>query len=45
MQVLETFFGTVDEDSIRNNFVVIYELLDGTHTACQLRCSEGTLQK
>jgi len=27
-QVLESYFGTVDEDSIRNNFVLIYELLD-----------------
>ena len=25
---LETYFGTIDEDSIRNNFVLIYELLD-----------------
>jgi len=28
VEVLETFFGNLDEDSIRNNFVVIYELLD-----------------
>ena len=26
--VLKTYFGTIDEDSIRNNFVLIYELLD-----------------
>ena len=25
---LKTYFGTIDEDSIRNNFVLIYELLD-----------------
>lgn len=28
-QVLESYFGVVDEESIRNNFVLIYELLDG----------------
>lgn len=26
--MLESYFGTVDEESIRNNFVLIYELLD-----------------
>jgi len=26
------FGGKFDESSIRNNFVLIYELLDGTHT-------------
>jgi hypothetical protein len=26
------FGGAFDEDSIRNNFVLIYELLDGTDT-------------
>lgn len=26
--VLKTYFGTIDEDSIGNNFVLIYELLD-----------------
>jgi len=28
VEVFESFFGTLDEDSLRNNFVVIYELLD-----------------
>ena len=28
IQGLESYFGTVDEESIRNNFVLIYELLD-----------------
>ena len=27
--VLESYFGTVSEESIKNNFVLIYELLDG----------------
>jgi len=28
VEVLESYFGVVDEESIRNNFVLIYELLD-----------------
>eukprot|EP00656_Telonema_subtile_P011215 TRINITY_DN15525_c0_g1_i2.p1 TRINITY_DN15525_c0_g1~~TRINITY_DN15525_c0_g1_i2.p1 ORF type:complete len:428 (-),score=109.14 TRINITY_DN15525_c0_g1_i2:262-1545(-) len=28
VEVFESFFGKLDEDSLRNNFVVIYELLD-----------------
>jgi hypothetical protein len=28
------FGGTFDEDAIRNNFVLIYELLDGKGTSC-----------
>eukprot|EP00658_Telonema_sp_P-2_P038047 TRINITY_DN27353_c0_g1_i1.p1 TRINITY_DN27353_c0_g1~~TRINITY_DN27353_c0_g1_i1.p1 ORF type:complete len:444 (+),score=135.62 TRINITY_DN27353_c0_g1_i1:158-1489(+) len=28
VEVFESFFGTLDEDSLRNNFVVIFELLD-----------------
>jgi len=28
VEVFTSFFGTLDEDSLRNNFVVIYELLD-----------------
>jgi len=28
VKVLKNYFGTVDEDSVRNNFVLIYELLD-----------------
>lgn len=28
IEVLESYFGVVDEESIRNNFVLIYELLD-----------------
>jgi len=28
IEVLESYFGVVDEDSLRNNFVLIYELLD-----------------
>lgn len=28
MDTLEKFFGNVEEESIRDNFVIIYELLD-----------------
>jgi hypothetical protein len=39
LQVFESFFGTLDEDSLRNNFVVIYELLDGATAAHPVRHS------
>ena len=33
-----SYFGKFDEDSVKNNFVLIYELLDGayldSHSAC-----------
>lgn len=29
LSVLESYFGTISEESIKNNFVLIYELLDG----------------
>ncbi len=28
--LFKSYFNTFDEDSLRNNFVLIYELLDGT---------------
>ena len=29
VEVFESYFGKMSEESIRNNFVLIYELLDG----------------
>lgn len=29
VEVLESYFGRVTEDSVKSNFVLIYELLDG----------------
>jgi len=29
VQVLESYFGKISEESVKNNFVLIYELLDG----------------
>lgn len=31
MEVMTSYFGKVTEDNIKNNFVLIYELLDGKH--------------
>ena len=31
VSVLESYFGTISEESIKNNFVLIYELLDGKY--------------
>ena len=28
--ICKAYFGKVDEESVKNNFVVIYELIDGT---------------
>jgi len=30
LQVFQDYFGEIEEESIRDNFVVIYELLDET---------------
>ena len=30
ISVLESYFTSITEDSVKNNFVLIYELLDGT---------------
>ncbi len=32
VSVLESYFGSISEESIKNNFVLIYELLDGEWT-------------
>ena len=29
VHVLESYFGKISEESVKNNFVLIYELLDG----------------
>ena len=29
VQVLEQYFGSITEESVKSNFVLIYELLDG----------------
>lgn len=29
VSVLESYFGVISEESVKNNFVLIYELLDG----------------
>lgn len=33
--VLESYFGKITEENVKNNFVLIYELLDGTHEECR----------
>ena len=30
ISLFKSYFGVFDEDSLRNNFVLIYELLDGS---------------
>ena len=32
VNVLKSYFGAFDEESLRNNFVLIYELLDEVHS-------------
>ena len=37
MALFKSYFGgAFDEDAIRNNFVLIYELLDGNAASCFL---------
>ena len=33
IELFQSYFNVVDEDSLRNNFVLIYELLDGARLA------------
>lgn len=42
ISICRSYFGKVDEDGIKNNFVLIYELLDGARLRVQqtLTCSE-----
>eukprot|EP00976_Prorocentrum_cordatum_P097050 1190838-Prorocentrum_minimum.AAC.5 len=37
-QLLKSYFNKFDEESIRNNFVLIYELLDGASSANEKSC-------
>lgn len=30
INIAKSYFGKVDEESVKNNFVLIYELIDGT---------------
>lgn len=30
ISISKSYFGKVDEESVKNNFVLIYELIDGT---------------
>jgi AP-2 complex subunit mu-1 len=32
------YFGKFDEEAVKNNFVLVYELLDGVYTFCMLMC-------
>ena len=34
VSVLESYFGKITEESVKNNFVLIYELLDGMTPVC-----------
>lgn len=31
IDVMHSYFGKISEENIKNNFVLIYELLDGMH--------------
>lgn len=33
IEVMQSYFGKISEENIKNNFVLIYELLDGMSTA------------
>ena len=33
ISLCKSYFGKVDEESVKNNFVLIYELIDGTSIA------------
>lgn len=38
----KSYFGKFDEEAVKNNFVLVYELLDGTYMAVgQLRSYKG----
>ena len=32
INICKSYFGKVDEEAVKNNFVVIYELIDGTYS-------------
>ena len=39
ISICKSYFGKVDEESVKNNFVLIYELIDGEHSDDLLSCS------
>lgn len=38
ISICKSYFGKVDEESVKNNFVLIYELIDGEYLAYKLSC-------
>jgi len=34
INICKAYFGKIDEESVKNNFVVIYELIDGKSVQC-----------
>jgi hypothetical protein len=44
IELLKSYFNKLDEESIRNNFVLIYELLDGAHISSRNHVSRCSLQ-
>lgn len=36
IDVMQSYFGKISEENIKNNFVLIYELLDGEFCDCFL---------
>ena len=44
ISIAKSYFGKVDEEAVKNNFVLIYELVDGTASA-EVACKacDGTL--
>lgn len=37
IDVMQSYFGKISEENIKNNFVLIYELLDGNSTDIHLK--------
>lgn len=33
ISISKSYFGKVDEEAVKNNFVLIYELIDGEYTS------------
>jgi AP-2 complex subunit mu-1 len=41
INIARSYFGKVDEESVKNNFVLIYELIDGVFFFCWIFFSVG----
>jgi AP-2 complex subunit mu-1 len=41
----KSYFGKFDEESVKNNFVLVYELLDGRFSLCLRACWKGSRDK